>query len=497
MIPSAALPPLDDDVTLSELGVDNLRALRMEQPIELRRLMLLVGRNGIGKSTLARVFPLLRQSAGSRTREPLLWWERDQVDFGSFGESLRRGAEDMTFTFGFMDRGGVRWRACSTLCKADNEGCRVRRVAVEQDDHEVVLHFAADGTLAVVEGSLAGERFRHAEPGARSEPPPLPPLTAEPWKLFAVPSAPEDPTVMLDLMEGVFHGNTDISTRRWVALGLPWSNVEEIAPALEAHHFGKKYQAQVKRLRRSPKRLEALQRARFCWWALERLRQAEALVEEFAQRTAYLGPFRAVPERTYRPQGVAVEQLDPRGSNLAMFLAALRPGEHEQLNSYLDRSLEFRVTTKLVGGHYSLQIELGREGYNLLDVGFGYSQMLPVAVQLWASGRMLSTSRSRIKHSTIVIEQPELHLHPFQQVLMARALADIAAADEGPVQLIETHSDHLVGEIGMQVARGRLSPERVGVLCIEPHSESGATVRLATFDEDGVLQNWPAGFLAP
>lgn len=489
MKPNAALPSLERGVTLSALGADNLRALRMDEPIELRRLLFLVGRNGIGKSTLARVFPLLRQSSGSRTREPLLWWERDQVDFGSFAESLRRGANDMTFTFGFTDGDGTHWRARSTLCAADSEGGRVRQVSVEQGDDGVVLRFGTEGVLESVVGSVAGERFEDSKL--------LPELAVEPWRLFGVPAAPESPTVLLDLMQDVFHGNTDIPRRRNIVLALPWASTGAMVEALESHELGQKYRTQVKALKKSRKRLAELQRARLCWWALERLRQAEALVDELAQRTAYLGPFRAVPERSYRPQGVAVEQLDPRGANLAMFLAALSKEEHADLNDYLHRSLAFRVHTTLEAGHYSLRIEMVDGTYNLLDVGFGYSQMLPVAVQLWASGQTLSTSRSRIKHSTIVIEQPELHLHPFQQVLMARALSHIAAADEGPVQIIETHSDHLVGEIGMQIARGQLAPERVGVLCIEPHRESGASIKVATFDGDGILQNWPVGFLAP
>jgi hypothetical protein len=49
----------------------------------------------------------------------------------------------------------------------------------------------------------------------------------------------------------------------------------------------------------------------------------------------------------------------------------------------------------------------------------------------------------------------------------------------------------------MLIARGKLAPERVGVLCMEAHSDGGTRVRTANFDADGVLHNWPAGFMAP
>jgi predicted ATPase len=61
----------------------------------------------------------------------------------------------------------------------------------------------------------------------------------------------------------------------------------------------------------------------------------------------------------------------------------------------------------------------------------------------------------------------------------------------------QTHSDHIVGEIGMLIAREQLAASRVLVLCVEPHMGGGASVRTSFFDEDGVLSNWPAGFLSP
>lgn len=494
MTQTAALPSLAEGVTLSGVGANNLRALRMDRPIEQRRLMLLVGRNGIGKSSLARLFPLLRQSAGSRTREPLLWWEKDQVDFGSFQQSLRRGAEEMTFLFTFTDPDGTEWQVRSVLC-AGRQGSRVARAELEQGAFRFSLTFDAEGQLDLLAGAVGGDVFE--ERLATSERL-LPRLVAEPWKLFGVGDNPSKPTALLSLTEGIFHGNTDLSSRDSVVRKIPWQSVEGVLPALYKFRFGNKYRYQLAKLAKETERIQEIHRARFCWWALERLRQAEALVEETATRTAYLGPFRAVPERGYRPQAIAVEQIDSRGANLAMFLVALDPAERASLNDYLAQSLGFRVDAVLSGGQYELQVELdGGAGYNLLDVGFGYSQVLPVAVQLWASGRVLSTSRTNTTLATMVLEQPELHLHPHQQILVARALGASASLDQGPVLVVETHSDHLVGEIGMQIARGQLPAERVGVLCVEPHPEGGAAVRTATFDADGVLQNWPTGFLSP
>jgi hypothetical protein len=487
-----ALPSLEGRVSLTAVGAHNLRALRMQDPVELRRLLLIVGRNGIGKSTLARLFPLLRQSSGNRAREPILWWEDGQVDYGSFAEALRRGATEMVFSFRF-EEGGQPWGVAATLV-ATADGCRVARVRFEEASCSLELHFERDGALS--RSTAVSTPGEPAEDALQV----TPEMRTDPWRLFGVPREPEDPTALLQHAERLFHGNTDVPRRRGILMAIPWDSDQGVMSALKPHRLGQWYQRAVAQLGSSPREIHKLRLARFVWHGVERLRQAETLVEEAAARTAYIGPFRAVPQRSYRPAPVAVEQLDPRGDNLAMFVAALTPAERESLNQFLSASLDLQLHLGRDGGRYQLLVILNHRTYNLVDVGFGYSQVLPVATQIWAASRVLEASRAPVPLATVVAEQPELHLHPHHQMLIARIFAQSAMADSGPVQIIETHSDHLVIELGRLIARGRLAPERVGVLCVEPDppgATDSATVRMATYNEDGVLQGWPAGFLAP
>lgn len=484
---SDALPELEGGWSLTGLAVDNLRALRMEGPIRLRRLMLVVGRNGIGKSTLARVFPLLRQSTGNRTREPLLWWDDGGVDFGTFGQALRRGASDLTLRFDFT-RGDEAWSAQSTLCAASS-GSRVARARYSSGDSWLEFAFGDAGALDAIRGvhhNLKNYRSDDLRPG----------LKHQPWRLFGVSDEPTDPLFLLDALGWIFHGNTNIDRRREVLLGLPTKSRKEALHYLQSQSFGAKYSRAVAEI--STDKLNLGRKARVVWDAVERLRLAEALVEELADRTAYIGPFRAVPERSYRYQGVSVEHLDSRGDNLAMYITALSEPELASLNAFLGERLGVTVASEPVGGQYRLMLTLADGRFDLIDTGFGYSQVLPVAVQLWASSRVVSTSRTQKPLAALVVEQPELHLHPHHQTLVARAFAGAAAEPGGPVMFVETHSDHFVSEVGLLVASGALPPERVGVLCVEPRpAGDGAAVRLATYDDDGVLENWPVGFMAP
>ena len=86
-----------------------------------------------------------------------------------------------------------------------------------------------------------------------------------------------------------------------------------------------------------------------------------------------------------------------------------------------------------------------------MHTGFGLTQVLPIVVAaLSASGG-----------GVMLIENPEVHLHPAGQALIGRFLADVARA--GVQVLVETHSDHVLNGIRRAVKTGRLTPEQVAI----------------------------------
>ena len=68
-------------ISVNTLRIQNLRSLVDTGHIDLKPITILVGRNSSGKSSFARIFPLLRQSIEASKRGPILWWGR-LVDFG-------------------------------------------------------------------------------------------------------------------------------------------------------------------------------------------------------------------------------------------------------------------------------------------------------------------------------------------------------------------------------------------------------------------------------
>ena len=217
----------------------------------------------------------------------------------------------------------------------------------------------------------------------------------------------------------------------------------------------------------------------------------------------YVTPLRASAERYYRLQGLSVEEIDPQGQNIAMFIHNLSPTERANFSEWMNRFFGVHVKTSPSQGHVSLLLTEGNsndDGYNLADTGFGYSQMLPILVQLWSAGASKQKS-SPVSGGPIIfaIEQPELHLHPKLQAKLADVfLAAIAAARAVGIDLrlvIETHSEQIVSTLGLRIARRQAEVEDVNVVLFEKtEMQQPTTVREAAFGIDGALKSWPYGF---
>jgi predicted ATPase len=115
---------------------------------------------------------------------------------------------------------------------------------------------------------------------------------------------------------------------------------------------------------------------------------------------------------------------------------------------------------------------------NLSDIGYGVSQVLPVVVQ----------SVLRKDATTLLIQQPEVHLHPRAQAALGTFFAQIAETER--MFVIETHSDYLVDRVRQEVAKGTIKSEDVQILFFDkPGLET--TIHQLTLDENGNVENAP------
>lgn len=117
-----------------------------------------------------------------------------------------------------------------------------------------------------------------------------------------------------------------------------------------------------------------------------------------------------------------------------------------------------------------------------IHVGFGLTQVLPIVI----------AALSAAKDSLLLIENPEVHLHPAGQALMGEFLADVART--GVQVIIETHSDHILNGIRRSVRAKRLMPEQVTLHFFRPRSINQTQVISPELDSSGNIDVWPEGF---
>lgn len=117
-----------------------------------------------------------------------------------------------------------------------------------------------------------------------------------------------------------------------------------------------------------------------------------------------------------------------------------------------------------------------------IHTGFGITQVLPIVI----------AALSAKKGDLILIENPEVHLHPAGQALMGQFLADVARA--GIQVLAETHSDHVLNGVRRAVKSERLASGQVAIHFFRPRSEDRPQVLSPVLDDSGNIDSWPEGF---
>ena len=116
-----------------------------------------------------------------------------------------------------------------------------------------------------------------------------------------------------------------------------------------------------------------------------------------------------------------------------------------------------------------------------IHTGFGLTQILPIIVALL-------TAES---DDLVLIENPEIHLHPAGQALMGQILAEVAQT--GVQVVVETHSDHVLNGVRRAVKSGQISHESVAIHFFRPRGED-AQVLSPSVDATGSIDEWPDGF---
>ena len=206
-------------------------------------------------------------------------------------------------------------------------------------------------------------------------------------------------------------------------------------------------------------------------------------------RPICIAPVRTTPLRTYDPVS---DTPVPEGSHIPMVLAKLFFQDKQgwkSLKDTLDRfgkesGLFTGVHIKALGRYetdpFQIRVRIKGPQANLVDVGYGVSQALPILVEALRSDA----------GSIHLMQQPEVHMHPRSQAALGSFLADLAANNQKQF-IVETHSDYLVDRVRMDIRDGRsIRPDDVVLLYFE-RAGSNVAIHPITIDAAGNLVGEP------
>ncbi|SEL03003.1 AAA ATPase domain-containing protein [Stigmatella aurantiaca] len=428
----------------TQLRIQNFKAWRDTETIRLAPLTVFFGPNSSGKTSLLQFLLLLKQTMESPDRKQVfnLDGSHAYINFGSWSEMVFGGDVDKGLNFRFA------WQVPNTL---GNEGI----IELTQGKS---LEFSAE------------------------------------------------------------IGPTGHSPMRVQTFGYRGVNPAIVSPAAEPQSvIGMRYRLEKNAYEMVPSRLNQLLKGRvlsapkrFYGFPEEApglvVDDLELELERQLDSTQYLGPLRDSSDRLYAWSGGAPGEVGFAGENtIAALLAAQGnllqlPNESEPtrlevlLANWLVRiGLLESFEVKSVGSETSLyRIMVRTPGnhrqVNLADVGFGVSQVLPVLVQLLCAE----------PDTSLIFEQPEIHLHPKVQSELADLFIEtLRMRQKGRPRniqcLVESHSEHFLRRLQLRIADKTLTPDQVALYFCNPGPE-GSTIEELQVDKYGRIANWPENF---
>lgn len=212
------------------------------------------------------------------------------------------------------------------------------------------------------------------------------------------------------------------------------------------------------------------------------------------ESTVYLGPLRRKPERDYvwnKSKPGEVGSDGHRAIDVLLASALMKGDDQNRIIEGVSKWLvKMKVADKLevkqLGRSTRYELVVHRDGVeaNLRDVGIGISQVLPV----------LTIAYFAPQGSTIMLEEPEIHLHPLAQSVLAELFVEVSK--ERNVQfIVETHSEHLFRRMQTLLARQQITPKDAAMYFVERDSKAkAARMRPLELDDFGRVKNWPEGF---
>ena len=428
---------------ITELRAQNFKSWQDTGPLQFAPLTGLFGANSSGKTSILQVLLMLMQTVESPDRNRVLHFgdDRSFVDFGTFHDLLYTHNTDLTLQL------DVSWKLSKPLPFSRTSLLPINNLTFYTEIHEENDRILAECFRYTTDknGFVGMKRSDKNKKSRRNQ---------------------------YELIHGGFQATRNP--------GRPWS----LPPPVKCYGFPDEVSGYYQNL--------------------GFLSDFVLAFENLCSDITYLGPLREYPRRSYiwsgeRPQDVGLSGEEAIPALLAARAEGLTSPRLVNVNRshkpIEHRILEWLQKMELIDSFSLEPIAENRKDYEfrvkkspnssevlITDVGFGVSQLLPVLVLCYYVP----------ENSTIILEQPEIHLHPKVQSDLADVLIDVVKNRNVQI-ILESHSEHLLLRLMRRMAEEDISADQTALYFCQIHDGTSEIERLK-IDEYGNISNWPQDF---
>ncbi|WP_298065327.1 AAA family ATPase [uncultured Cetobacterium sp.] len=453
----------------------------------LNKINIIVGENSSGKSSFLRSFQLLKQSMYF-SLENLNTNLKEGIDFGSYSNLVKNGSgEHIQFKIVFNDSiqsygnffiKGVEWEYRKNNLTRIKVNLEDTYIEVLLSNKKVKQVFFFNKELKIFEDNI---------------------VKYHPGKCFPVISSFIQNSIYSRISSAV--ENNLLDKNKVMDLVMFFFRNEELMKLnnkLEFEIFSQdeKRIKDTKKMIQNFNQLEEFKNSEIEFMVDKILEDAGKELKRKFGTVIYTGAIRATGERYYRIMESEYSEVECTVNNdvsKKLYNLKLKDSNNLELfNKFIKEHFGFRVNIETLKSNdeeifFYVEIEENNMKNNLVDVGAGYSQILPILYAFFGKGRN--------NFATIIIEQPELHLHPKMQSDLLDLILKLSKVNPNLKIIIETHSPLLIDRIGKHIYKKNYQNKDINVFIFNK-KEDNLEIKKTEFNEQGLLKEWPIRFFS-
>lgn len=213
------------------------------------------------------------------------------------------------------------------------------------------------------------------------------------------------------------------------------------------------------------------------------------IFQNLDSKTNLISSFRLHPNRTHLESSQDSNKVKKFGEGYLDQIIRWENGNKKKFGELISHLKKLSLlnsieTSRIGGGRYDMLVTTNQNKtkVSLSDVGFGVSQFLPILV----------ADLQMERESTLIVAQPEIHLHPNVQAEFADYLIGQIEKNEKNY-IIETHSECFLNRVRLGIVSGKIKEEQLSVYYLE-NTKGDSKIHQLKFNKKGQIENAPKSF---